>query len=456
MDIRKNFYNNVVHKCGVEKGDRILLGISGGPDSLCLFDLFFFYRERLGISLGVAHVHHGLRGEDSDHDAVFVKELAAKYGVPFFGLKEDVGKIAVEAGLSLEEAGRMVRYNFFKEVMEESGFNLIAVGHHEKDQSETVLLHLIRGSGLRGLSGMRFRNGNCIRPLLSISREAIMDYVKEEELAYCVDGTNEEASFLRNKVRLHLLPELEKYNKRIVRHLFNLSQIAGEENAYIEKMVADLKERYVKVTAHGASFSWEVAGEEAILRKGLYQAVYYEVSGKSLYYDYVVKMDGYLNDRLERKRLGLPGNVVLKKRRDGFFLELGDEVRVDPYQLVIHGEGDYPLPYGGVLTVREVTVGKEYRFGRPEEGFLFLKDVKWPLTIRNRQDGDAYAPFGRRRPVKVKELYIKKKVDRYKRDIFPQVVDREGEILFIPVLGINDAYRIGEEGEKVLYIHYQG
>jgi len=195
-----------------KEGDKIVVGVSGGPDSVCLLDILVNLAKKKKFELLVAHINYGLRGRDSDNDEIFVRELAQKYN-----LKIEVLNAKKESKISSTENNlRNIRYDFFRKIIKENNFDLIAVAHNRDDQAETILMRLIRGSGLLGLQGIRPKNDDIIRPLLDTSRVEIIDYLKENKLIYRVDKTNKENKFFRNRIRNKLIPLIEKeYNPQI-------------------------------------------------------------------------------------------------------------------------------------------------------------------------------------------------------------------------------------------------
>ncbi|MFA6183543.1 MAG: tRNA lysidine(34) synthetase TilS [Parcubacteria group bacterium] len=213
-----------------QEGDKIVVGVSGGPDSVCLLDILVKLRKKRKFKLIVGHINYGLRGVDSDKDEFFVRELSQKYNLQLKVLdaKEQSKKTPTESFL------RNIRYDFFEKIRKENKFNLIAVAHNQDDQAETILMRLIRGSGLLGLSSIRPKNSQIIRPLLDISRAEIIVYLKENGLKYRMDKTNWENKFLRNKIRNKLIPLIEKeYNPRVKETLAGAVDIIADDYDYI-------------------------------------------------------------------------------------------------------------------------------------------------------------------------------------------------------------------------------
>ncbi len=226
--------NNIVENSLVKKGDKIVVAVSGGPDSMCLIDTLYRLKDELEFSILVAHVNHGIRIE-SDLEKEYVEKYCKERNIPFFYLKVDVPKLSKEKKISEETCGRMVRYDFFEKVRQENNADLIAVAHNLNDNIETILLNQIRGCGLKGLIGMDFKFNNIIRPLLTIEKKDILVYNNELELHPCFDKTNEEDIYLRNKIRLQLIPYLQELNPNFVTNISRMRNILKEDNDFIEE-----------------------------------------------------------------------------------------------------------------------------------------------------------------------------------------------------------------------------
>lgn len=230
----------------LEPGDGVVAGLSGGADSVCLLKLLASLREAYGLSIAAVHVNHGIRGEEAGRDEAFAVELAASLGIPCRVFREDIPAMAAAGGMSEEEAGRIYRYQCFRAVAEELGFQKIAVAHHRDDQAETVLFQMLRGSGLRGLCGMRPKNGAVIRPLLCISRAQIEEALEEEGTAYCQDGTNQQTEYSRNLLRHRVLPVMEEINQGAGLHLADTAEKLWQVMDYIDGRSLESYERLVE------------------------------------------------------------------------------------------------------------------------------------------------------------------------------------------------------------------
>ena len=194
----------------IENGDKIVTGVSGGPDSVCLLHVLHVLAGKMNIKVFAIHINHMLRGSESDADEAFTREICSKMGINLRSLAFDINEVSRKERISLEEAGRETRYREFQRFADEIGAARIAVAHNKNDQAETILMNLFRGTGLQGLTGMDYIRGRIIRPLLSITRHEIERYCEENSLGYRIDSSNLKGDFTRNRIRLELIPEINK------------------------------------------------------------------------------------------------------------------------------------------------------------------------------------------------------------------------------------------------------
>ncbi|EKE11507.1 MAG: hypothetical protein ACD_15C00066G0002 [uncultured bacterium] len=224
-------FQNISHQYDLwQKKSKIVIGVSGGPDSTCLLDIFFQLSKKYSLELIIAHVNYSLRGKDSLMDEKFVTSLSEKYNIPIQILHPPK-----TTSKNTEEKLRKIRYDFFEKIRKDNNFDLVAVAHNRDDQAETFLMRILRGSGLSGLGSMRFKNGCIIRPLLAASRRDVLHYLETKNLTYRTDKTNLESKFFRNKIRNQLIPYLEKnYNPNIKKTLFNATLSISEDNSFLD------------------------------------------------------------------------------------------------------------------------------------------------------------------------------------------------------------------------------
>lgn len=288
-------------------GDSFILGISGGPDSVCLLDIFAFLEKKYDFRIVLTHVNYGLRGKDSDADERFVKELACRYDFPLFILHPNI-----TAKNNLEERLRDIRYRFFEKIRTETRSQYIVTAHHEDDQAETFLLHLFRGSGLRGLSAMRPKNGVLIRPLLDTSRAEIIDYLTARNLSFRTDATNSSDRFLRNKIRNKLLPLLEKeYAPKLRKRLATTASLIAEDLSLLEE---NSKKNSKKVLLDSHSFSLKSFSRLSLSERRLFLNTFFKGLAGKVSGTWITETEKMLSSAKNKNQtLTFPGLKILRK-----------------------------------------------------------------------------------------------------------------------------------------------
>ena len=263
-------------------GDGVLLAVSGGADSVCLLFLLWLLRDELPIRLAAFHLHHGIRGKEADRDEAYVRELCCRLDVPFYSAHEDVSAYGKEHGISEEEAGRVLRYRHLEQLADELSFEKIATAHHREDQAETVLLNLFRGTGLKGLGGIRPVRGRIIRPLLGLSRAEIEECLRENGICWCEDSTNGENTYQRNRIRNELLPWVQKnLNEQAAEHVVRLALLASEADDYFEKLAEGLLRKARDAGMTPGCLPTEILDSQPeLVRSYLVRSLIREVSGK--------------------------------------------------------------------------------------------------------------------------------------------------------------------------------
>lgn len=424
---------------------KIVVGLSGGLDSVALLHVLCGWKETFGWEITAVHIHHGIRGEDADKDQKFAEDLCEKLGVPCIVRKYDVKAEAKKRKLGEEEMGRLLRYGAFQEIAGEKG--LIAVAHHQKDQAETVLMRLCRGTGLTGLSGMAPVRGNICRPLLFCSREEIEAYGKENNLTWREDATNQEEKYTRNKLRLRALPVLEEINPKAVAHIAETAELLALEEDFLETQAS---------ACYGAARLDSARGEvclkrrqllemHPVMRKRVLRKAMAEFLQRDVSQIQIEALEDLLQKETGKSRDFLEG-IHAENRYDALVLSLKKE-KAEGYQVA--------LPLGKTVTVSEVglkvtawTDGKMEFLPDDMKCFDYDK-IKGELSCRTRKTGDFIAlKMGRK---KMKDLFIDEKVPRTKRETLPLIVVGE-EVLWAVGLRLSEAHRPDENTKKYLYV----
>lgn len=308
----------------IKQKEKIILGLSGGADSVCLFHVLNMCREKYGISLFAVHVNHGIRGIQANEDQEFVEKLCASYQVPLTVVSEDVPQIAKKEKKSLEETGRIVRYQVFRKLQKEIGADYIAVAHHKNDQAETVLHNLCRGSGVAGLVGMQMEREGIIRPLLCVEREEIEEYLKTKGQPYQIDSTNLDNVYMRNKWRNQMIPLMRKeINTQTVSHIADTASMMGEVADFVEKCGLCVWKTMIETKEEAILLDLEKWSQEHIvIQKWILQNMLYQLSGEQKDIGQVHVLNMF---ELAKKQVGkilhLPYHLQARRVYQGILLE---------------------------------------------------------------------------------------------------------------------------------------
>ena len=437
----------------VKKGNSVVLGVSGGADSICMLKLLSDLQKRLGISLYVLHINHMIRGEEADQDAAFVKKICTKFKVPHRVINVDVPALAEREGLSEEEAGRYVRYDEFSKYAYEVSATKIAVAHNSNDNAETVLMNLARGTGIKGLGGippkreMEDANGNVvevIRPILCLSRKEIEDYLKENEIEYRNDSTNDSTDYTRNKIRLEIMPLLENINDNAMQNITNASNELADTSDYIEKDVDEAYEEFVTEEDGKLFLSDESFAIDPIVLTGVIRKMIENIAGK-------------LKDIT---RIHVGDVVSLSEKQVGKKIDL-------PYSIVAEREYEGISMFSESNETESETKNKEVIISFEEDDFdrtsiEELKYTKWldydkidDVVVRTRQKGDYIVIDGDGATKKLKKYFIDEKIPRRERDEVLLVADGN-HILWVVGYRISEDVKVTPDTKKVVKLEYKG
>lgn len=420
--LRKNKKDNLV-----EKNDKIVVGFSGGPDSVFLVEMLMKLRENINFDMVLVHINHLLRGENSDGDEKFSIEYGKKKGLQVFSRKINITALGKDMGLTLEEAGRKARYDLFKEVFEKIGANKIALAHNKDDQLETFMFRLTRGAGLEGLEGIVAKRDVYIRPISEIYKKDIVEYLNKNSIPYRIDETNFENEFTRNSIRLDLIPFIEKrYNPKFKDKLYSLIEEIREVNKVLEIRL----EEYV--VNNKLSIEKLKKLDKYLLSKVLIQYLYsygIEVSRKK------IQLIEDILDKGGSKDISLNGEFVLKKEYDFLVIEKNTKKEnqcIKEVELEIPGQ----IIFGEYVIEASFTDKILY----DNQNFYTSLKMGDKLKIRSRKDGDRIIPIGMTSEKKVKDILINEKVPKEKRDTIPLVLYNEGIVWIAGIKG-NEKYK---------------
>lgn len=443
-----------------DRGNRIIVAVSGGADSVCLLELLYELREKWELSLYVLHVHHGIRGEEADRDAAFVEELAKKRGLPFRIVRVNVPEEAGRRGCSEEETGRCLRYEALERYCQEVEGDRIAVAHHQDDQAETVLFHLFRGSGPRGLCGIPIRRDLIIRPLLFASHADIREYLWEKGIPWCQDTTNQEMVYSRNRIRHQILALAQEHiNPGAGRHIAEAAEKLAAWRSYIEK---EGRQAYTRTVTRkdGRPFleAEAFAREDPVIQSEILREIFSElITGArdvgQIHYEQIKD----LLTASAGKQLDLPGGVCAEKQYDGVCFRMREEREgEEPVCLVCQIPSQHIVERSGVLWqfVLEVKDRNDLVEEIPQKDYTKLFDydmIKGSLMIRGPQGDDYFVMDETGRKKRLNRYYIDRKIPRSERPA--QLVVAEGNhVLWALPDRISETYKITDNTKRVLVI----
>jgi tRNA(Ile)-lysidine synthase len=453
-------------------GDRVLVAVSGGPDSVALLRALQRLSGKWRIGIGGAYFNHQLRGPDSRAEEAFVEDLFQRLSLPLEKGRMNARIRHGKKGGNLEAICREARYRFLESARRRLGFDTVALGHNRGDQVETVLMHLLRGSGLEGMKGMLpVRDGTYIRPLLEATREEILLFLKEEGVPYILDSTNESEAFHRNRVRRHLLREvLKTYNPRVEENIARLAGIIRDENDYINTVVDRLVTEWV-IGGKGSTLRVSIEdlkGLHPALQKRLILRLLQRLAGKEkgCGYPHVRAVQALLGEGRTGKVLHLPGGIRVHREYGKLVMAPGDGGGKKPDRpregrriSRIEKEFSYAVRVPGAVKVTELGLllrfdlveAAEVRFGSGKRAYLDYERIATPIRVRNVRPGDRIQPLGMRGRKKVNDLFIDEKIARDERGRLPIVVDRDS-VLWVPGVRLSDKVKIRDGTRRVLKI----
>ncbi|TMV44291.1 tRNA lysidine(34) synthetase TilS [Paenibacillus mesophilus] len=468
MELLKKVESAIRNEQLAEAGDRIVVAVSGGPDSMALLHVLFLLSRDFRFQLIVSHVNHGFRVEESEREAETVAAYAAELGVPCEIGRFDLPAYVAETGMNSQAAAREKRYAFLFETAKRHGAGKIALAHNADDQAETMLMRIMRGTGPSGLTGIPLRrtekNLELIRPLLRIYKSEIERHCAEYGIPVCRDSSNEQRKYFRNVVRLDVLPYLRGYNDKLPESLNRLADMMQAEDDWMD---AEARKKFTEfVTVEQAEGQVECslganrfAGLHVALQRRLIKLILNYVFSEADLSDYA---------RIETVR-----SVIVREQGESLSLDLHDRLKLlreydrvrfvqaapvpRPYEYLMEGpHHSLRLPEAGMELEMALIGGSETtdpswrgRGGRDEARFDY-ELLHFPLSVRSRQPGDRMEPLGLKGTKKVKDMFIDEKMPPETRDRVPLVLDASGRILWIPGVRRSTHATVSETTSRVL------
>ena len=430
------------------EGFGVLLAVSGGKDSMTMLDLFNYFKYELKLNLVVCHFNHSLR-DDADRDEKFVKTQCEKYGLKFYSKKEDVLLYSNENKLSTEEGARFLRYKFFDEVKRIENLEYIATAHNKNDLAETVIMRILRGTGINGLIGIQSERGGLIRPILNFSRDEIEKYIEENNIPFVEDKTNFEELYLRNKIRLNLFPILKnEYNPRILDAISRLSNIAFDYSTISREYIASKE-----------GLLWEFNKEKILVY--IEKLKLQSRSFRNIMYREFFELISKDPDGINYKIIEEIDNLIFSKT--GKYIEIKNVVfKIEYDKLLIYDKNIFEnlemkfyfenLDFSLYSTkffdiIIEQSSFEEFKNLKQNKDLLFInKKYLDFLKIRNKENGDFLElEFGKK---KLKDIFIDEKVSKDIRKNIP-IFEIENNIVWVPNIRRSNRYLVDEKDDII-------
>ncbi len=425
----------LIDKTLLSHGETIAVAISGGKDSVCLLHILLSLKNELNLTVKAVHVDHSIRGKESERDASFVKKLCENLSVPLKVFKVDAVRFSEENHLSLEQGARLLRYQIFDNLLSENYADKIATAHHKNDCFETLLFNIFRGSGLSGASAIKSTNGKIIRPLLSVTREKISEYIEENNLSFVDDSTNLDSAFTRNFIRNELTPKILERFPDAINSSFRFSKIASEEDEFLTELTKTCLEK------KGEDFYLKLSTPTVLFRRASIMALKDLGLEKDYEYQHVLSIENLKNSQ-SGAVITLPKNITATREYDYVIFSKNSPVSISeelPFSVnafefngkkIIITDGDLDKPY-----------------------LLFDKDkIPSGAVIRTRRDGDVFTKFGGGTK-KLKEYFIDKKIPLSQRDSIPIVA--KGNVVYLIIgVEISDLVRVDNDTKTKLKVKF--
>ena len=438
MNILEKVIKKIKDKNLIVKNDKIIVGCSGGPDSIFLLEVLLKIKEEYNLEIFLVHINHLFRGKEAERDENFVKSLGEKFNLQVFVKRKSMEQMAKEEKITLEEAGREIRYSFFDEVMEKTGGNKIALAHNLDDQIETFLFRLIRGTSLEGLEGINeTRDNKYIRPINEVYKKDIMNFLNENNISYMIDSTNLENDYTRNSIRLDLIPFIEeKYNPKFKEKIGNLLKEIREVNNISEP-------DYSKYIFDNVLKADELKKEKSDYIKGKIINFYLNENGVETTRR---KIEGVIKILFSggSKKIKLDKDCTLIKEYDKIFVVNGKKTKkeVKETEIIIPDEKEF-----GEYIISAFKENKK-RDKNSDEFVTNLKEGD-KLFIRSRANGDKILPIGMENYKKVKDIMINSKIPKEERDEIP-VITCENEIVWVAGIRKSKKFISEKENENIV------
>jgi tRNA(Ile)-lysidine synthase len=440
----------------IGKGDRILTAFSGGADSVFLLYFLLKYKRRFKISFAAFHLNHKLRGEDADKDEKFCSSFCTENKIEYYSEAVDVKTIARKNKISVEEAGREIRYKELDQLSKEKGFNKIATAHNASDNAETMLLNVVKGTGIKGLSGIPVKRGKIIRPILTLDSGEIRKYLDEKKITYRIDVSNLDTGYERNFLRKEIIPKLKhKLNPQLEQKLLNSARILRNINSYFESQIKLIENEAVKFSNGKLQINIKILNRlDVRLHGDFFKNIIEKNFHAETSSDNIDDILSLLIMQTGRK-IDLTGNLIAAKEREYVLIFRNKKERKFSKQKIrIDGRAEFD---GHVLSIDRVKSKKINPLGRKDDkSFEYISGdlIKDDFELRTWKNGDRFYPIGMKGSKKLSDFLTEQKITSIeKRNQL--VLTNSGSIVWVVGLRLDERFKLTDSTRKTLRISYQ-
>ncbi|GAB6184335.1 tRNA lysidine(34) synthetase TilS [Thermodesulfovibrio hydrogeniphilus] len=460
MNIVDKVKNTVEKFNMLSLNDHVLVGLSGGPDSVCLLNILKLFKQQYKLKISAAYIDHGLRPEDVPKEIEFCKKMCEELDIPFYTQSIPVKDFARQEKINIQEAARILRYGALDQISLNIKAHKIAVAHNADDQAETVIMRLLRGAGPAGLSGIPPVRKKIIRPLIEVERAEIENFLKEKNIPYIIDPSNESLKYLRNKIRHTLMPIIKSIQPHATKIISRTADILREENDYINvavtKALMRLMSRKTDYKVELFVNPMEVLNV-VILRRALRVAIDSVKNLKGIDFEHIEQIITLIKKGKPGDRIYLPKGIRAIKGYSTLIITSEPPKKLSTY--TIDQPQEIFLEEASLsLSIKEFELNQlnqdlqALNFGDGKKiAYIDADKIKFPLIVRCRRPGDYFYPFGFGKRKKLQDFFVDEKIPRDERDIVP-IIESEGKIVFIAGYRLDDRFKIGDNTKRCLEI----
>jgi tRNA(Ile)-lysidine synthase len=440
----------------ISEGDCVIVAVSGGPDSVCLLHILHELKDELNIRLVVAHFDHGLRSAEDESETAFVRDLAQSLKVPFETAKGRL--LSKRTRGSREEVARNARYAFLEKVRKKHKAQKIALGHNLNDQAETILMRLLRGSGPSGLTGIPpSRDGSIIRPLIEIERQEIENYLKAKKLASVTDSSNLKTDYMRNKIRLEIMPLLEEQQPQLTRLLAQTAEILRDEDDYLEQTAEAWVGKNIEILPQNALsmpipyfLKLPVASRRRVIRLAIKDV---KKDLRRISWDHIEAIQRLAQAEKPQAALNLPGRLTVRRTYGHLILSASMKRKPKPFHYRLDEPGAYDLrEIGRSISFEEIKNRRDLRLrGSKWTALLDAETLRFPLTLRSFKAGDKFIPFGMKGHKKLKDFFVDLKLPLEQRYLTP-ILCWNDKPVWVCGFRIDDRFKVTSDTKRVMKV----